>query len=333
MINILLKKTAYELRRYFFLLQYPFVKQSLQANLSANMASISIETTNICNANCIFCAYQFQNRPTGIMDQDLYKSIIDQFSDLGGSHVGLTPTVGDPLVDPQILSRIAYARSKANIKSVGMYSNMILLSRVTPEKLIDAGLTSLVVSTSGFNSDMYERIYRSNQFEQVFCNIKQFALMNNRKNKPVDFSIDMRVDKPLAEITNNERFKEIEALIGKNRIGIKFRYDNWGGKITRSNLIGNMKLRNKSLRHPRISPCSEMYNGLMVYWNGKVGACGCRDVNACELIIGDATKQRVKDIWFGQKLQQLRDEFLTSKIKPICYNCTHYSNISSLIPK
>ena len=66
----------------------------------------------------------------------------------------------------------------------------------------------------------------------------------------------------------------------------------------------------------------------MVYWDGKVGACGCRDVNARELIIGDLNAQHLKDIWFGGEIQKLRDEFLSPKIKNICATCTHYNNLS-----
>ena len=69
----------------------------------------------------------------------------------------------------------------------------------------------------------------------------------------------------------------------------------------------------------------------MVYWDGSVGACGCRDVNASELIIGNVRDSHLGDIWFGENIRKLRDEFMTAGIKPICANCKHYNNISHLL--
>jgi radical SAM protein with 4Fe4S-binding SPASM domain len=71
----------------------------------------------------------------------------------------------------------------------------------------------------------------------------------------------------------------------------------------------------------------------MIYWDGRVGACGCRDVNASELIIGDVAKSHLSDIWFGAEIAKLRQEFLTADVKEICRRCTHYNNLSLYLRK
>lgn len=172
---------------------YPFVRHELIKRLSSTMIDLSIETTNICNANCVFCAYQYQERTKGIMPMELFKKVIDEYANSGGCSLGLTPTVGDPLVDPKLLERISYARAHPEITRIGMYTNMILLKRFTTEALVESGLTHLIVSTSGFDEAMYERIYRSKQYGTVFFNIKDFAEANNRAGKPVDFRVEMRL--------------------------------------------------------------------------------------------------------------------------------------------
>lgn len=331
--NQALAKLRYELVRCYLHLKYPFVKNAVLSRVSANLSRINIETTNVCNANCVFCAYQFQTRPRGVMKEALFRSIVDQFSASGGSHISLTPTVGEPLADPQILSRIAYARSKPEINSISMYSNMILAARVGIEELVDSGLTSLSVSTSGFDEAMYERVYRSNQFEQMIENVKEFARANNQRNRPVRFSVNMRVDDRVNQVTKNPVFKEIESLVGGDRINIKLRYDNWAGKIKQSDLSGKMQLRGSKFGYRRVSACSQLYGGLVIYWDGKVGACAARDVDARELIVGDATKVPIAEIWQGREIQKLREEFLTPRIKSICNTCTHYTNGSELLRK
>ena len=60
---------------------------------------LAFETTPLCNANCIFCGYQYDTRPKGIMSMELFKRILDEYVDLGGSVVSLAPMVGEPLMD------------------------------------------------------------------------------------------------------------------------------------------------------------------------------------------------------------------------------------------
>lgn len=327
--QIIWNKFKYELDGLLAMAKYPLERDTLLNQLSNSMSYLNVETTNICNANCIFCAYQYQERPTGVMDMALFHKIIDEYVECGGGALGLTPTVGEPMVDPQLLARIAYARSKPEITEIGMYSNMISLEKVGAEALVNSGLTGLTVSVSGLDVGMYQRVYRSKQYPRVLRNIKAFAEANNRAGRPVDFRLDMRVDRPHAEVTESPDFKDVAALIGADRLLIKFRYDDWSGKIAPDDLSGNMRLRKPAwFRRPRISPCTEMFNGPMVYWDGTVGACGCRDVNASQLVIGNATTTHLADIWFGEEIAALRARFLTSDSPSICANCAHYNNVS-----
>jgi MoaA/NifB/PqqE/SkfB family radical SAM enzyme len=323
------RKALYEPDNVWGLAQYPFRKDELLKRVSDSIAGLNIETTNVCNANCIFCAYQYQQRATGVMDNDLYQKVIDEFVELGGGPLSLTPTVGEPLVDKLLLERIQYARSMPEISNIGMYSNMISLDRVGAAGLVASGLTWIIVSVSGFDEAMYRRVYRSEMYRQVFRNVKSLAVENNAAGRPIDVRIDMRIDRPLAEVVRYPDYLEVAEILGSDRIGVRYRYDDWSGNITPDQLSGTMKIRKRA--HARLSPCSELYSGPTVYWDGAVGACGCRDVNASELIIGNVRSDHLGDIWFGEELRRLREEFMTDKIRPICATCKHYNNVSLLL--
>jgi hypothetical protein len=318
--HIIQKKLLWDARKRYAKVEFWFQRKQLIALLEKSIPNLTIETTNICNADCIFCAYQFQKRPTGIMSMELFQKLIDEYVELGGGSLGLTPTVGDPLVDKWIVERVRYARSKPKIRRIGMYSNMISLDRIGLNELLHSGIDSLIVSTSGFEEKMYVRVYRSQMYRQMLRNVKQFAEANNAAGRPVDFQIDMRVDRPA---------EEVAALVDRDKIGLKFRYDNWAGFIKPDQLSGNMTLRVPLQSKP--APCSELYSGPIVYWDGKAGACGCRDVNASELIIGDATRSHLGAIWFGEEIRKLRDEFMTDQIRPICQSCTHYNSVAVIL--
>lgn len=331
-LHWLYAKADFEAQNLWALASYPFRRRRLLALLEASMPSLSIETTNICNANCVFCAYQYQSRPQGVMEMALYHRLIDQYAEVGGGDLNLTPTVGEPLADSHIIARIRYARSKPQIRGIGMYSNLISLERFGAEALVESGLSSLTVSTSGLDEDMYRRVYRSKEYPRMLRNLKAFARANAAAGSPVDLFVDMRADRPAAEVFAFPDYKDIADLIGKHRLGLKLRYDNWGGKITGDQLSGNMKLRQTvNILRPRVSPCSELYSGPMVYWDGRIGACGCRDVDARELIIGDANSSDIAAVWLGPEIRALRSEFLTPKIRSICKSCTHYGPVSVVL--
>ena len=64
---------------------------------------LHLEFTNLCNANCIFCPYQFQERPTGFMTDEVFEKAVNDYVKINGGSVGLTPIVGDALIDPKFL--------------------------------------------------------------------------------------------------------------------------------------------------------------------------------------------------------------------------------------
>src|ERR1700704_696229 len=101
-VRLIKDKILWQGRKYLARLEFRFRGNALLPLLASSIRHVSIETTNICNANCVFCAYQYQTRPTGIMSVELFRKIIDEYSELGGGELGLTPTVGDPLIDKHL---------------------------------------------------------------------------------------------------------------------------------------------------------------------------------------------------------------------------------------
>ena len=89
-------------------------------------SALYIETTNLCNARCVFCYYPkvHGTMPVKYMDMDLFRKIVDEFVEMGGDTISLTPTIADPLVDKMIDERLRYIDSTP-IKKLRFYSNFI----------------------------------------------------------------------------------------------------------------------------------------------------------------------------------------------------------------
>ncbi|MGB3557061.1 MAG: radical SAM protein, partial [Geitlerinemataceae cyanobacterium] len=88
---------------------FRFRQQDIQQNLAKQRhlpRGLYIEGTNTCNAKCTFCAYPQMERPKQIMPIEDFRRAIDEYVEMGGKHVAITPIVGDPFVDPHIFDRL-----------------------------------------------------------------------------------------------------------------------------------------------------------------------------------------------------------------------------------
>lgn len=116
------------LRRLFFL-------------IPPNPEVAQIEITNRCNFNCLMCQRVSLKVPLKDMDLSLYKQVIDKLE--GIKEIILTGW-GEPLIHPDLLEMIKYAKKKG--KWVSLTSNGSLLTRDFAKKIIQAGLDSISFS-------------------------------------------------------------------------------------------------------------------------------------------------------------------------------------------
>src|SRR5215204_6798051 len=98
---------------------------------------VQIESTNICNAKCVFCPRDEMHRRQGIMSLDLFRKIVDECVELGITHVRVH-NYGEPFVDRKLVEKVRYAKQKG-IKEVGMISNGSLITEQVAKGMIDAG--------------------------------------------------------------------------------------------------------------------------------------------------------------------------------------------------
>jgi hypothetical protein len=241
----------------------------------------------------------------------------------------LTPSGGEPFVDPHIVERIRMARAIPAIGTIRMATNLILAHKHGVAAIVGSGLSQMTVSMPGFDAELYQRIYRSKMYPQVLANLLELLAENRRAGYPIDIVVGIRGDQTLAQLTASPDFKAVSALLPPGKIEIAYRFNSWGGKIAAEQLSPGMNLKTPDrLRHPRISPCSQLYLGAMVFWDGRVGGCTCVDIDADDLIIGDLRTQSLADIWRGPQLAALRQAFVTGPLPEVCRQCNEYLNLS-----
>ena len=288
------------------------------------------DTTSTCNAKCVFCLYRKiesgENYKHGVMSFDVFKKAIDQFIDMGGSDIGLTPIIGDPLLDPDLMEKIKYAKETGKIKKIYFYSNGILLHKNDNyKKLIDSGITSIEISTQGCNKEFFEKVYGVPLYDQFISGLNSLLKYNKSKGEPVSISINFRpAQKPSGVLNSPDFISKIKPFLSK-KVGYSFMidYDNWGDSVGKDDLIGVMKLKRKPL--VKKIPCSRIFD-VIVLFDGNVRLCAAR-INKTQfddMIIGNINENNLKNIFFSDKAFEIRKKFTEGRHSSACSGCSLY---------
>ena len=117
------------------------------------------------------------------MNFELYKKIIDTAVKWKVPSIKLNWR-GEPLLNPKLPKFINYAKTKG-ILEVSINTNATNLDKKRSNELIDSGLDLIIYSFDGGTKKTYEKMrpsrFKSNKFEDVLKNIRQFSELENKE--------------------------------------------------------------------------------------------------------------------------------------------------------
>jgi radical SAM protein with 4Fe4S-binding SPASM domain len=285
------------------------------------LLAVFFETTDFCNARCIMCGAKQMRRKRQTMPMNIYQMAVEQFAQANG-HSTMLSAFGEPLLDPHVIERVAFARKFPTIKNIGFSTNGSLLTAKEYRALAEAGLTSLSISVDGFSKETYERVRVGLSFETLGENISEMLTAHKAMGRPIHISVSSFTAEKRKNLVLSPLYNALlEAGITP---GLKWRVDNWGGLV--SDVNSRLHLI-KARRHH--GPCALLYHAqALVLPDGRVTPCHCRDLEG-NLYIGDINKSTLSEIWSGQLLEELRNEQLAGKFRPPCDLCSAYIPLKS----
>jgi len=130
---------------------------------------IQIETSNICNHSCEFCAYTVMERPKRHMKRDLFYRLVRESYDCGAREIGLFAGA-EPLTCKWIDEYISFCRD-LGYEYIYISTNGALADPVKLKKVIDAGLSSIKFSVNGGDRETYHQVHGRDDFNKVIANI------------------------------------------------------------------------------------------------------------------------------------------------------------------
>lgn len=260
---------------------------------------VQIESTNICNAKCVFCPRDEMHRRQGIMDMDLYQKVVDECAALGIKHVRVH-NYGEPFLDRQLVEKVRYAKERG-IAEVGMISNGSLIDETVARGMIEAGLDAINISVDAGGKEVFESTRVNLEYDTVIGNIK--TLVRLRKE------LGRTHPKLILSFVRQSNSADEQAFIREwtgvaDKIHITDLH-NWAGTL--------------SPRSDVKFPCYRLWLTFTVLWDGRVSLC-CADFDGRH-VLGDLRTSTIAQVWNSPAYRAVRRQHLKSGGPEICRSC------------
>ena len=260
---------------------------------------VQIESTNICNAKCVFCPRDEMHRRQGIMSFELFTKIVDECAELGITHVRVH-NYGEPFVDRKLVEKVRYAKQRG-IAEVGMISNGSLITEAVARGMIDAGLDAINISVDASGKDVFESTRIGLKYDKVIANIERLVRIRaeSGRRRPKLILSFVRQNNSADEQAFIEHWRKIADKIHITDL------HNWGGTLHQQSDVNY--------------PCYRPWLTFTVLWDGRVSLC-CADFDG-HTILGDMTTSSIKEIWNNDLYRSVRREHLESGGPDVCRAC------------
>ena len=260
---------------------------------------VQIESTNICNAKCVFCPRDDMHRRQGIMSVELFRKIVDECVDLGITHVRMH-NYGEAFIDKQLVEKVRYAKQKG-IKEVGVISNGSLITEQIARGMIDAGLDAINISVDASGKEVFESTRLGLKYDKVIANIERLVRLRTEsgKRRPKLILSFVRQNNSADEQAFIEHWRAIADKVHVTDL------HNWAGTLNTESDVNY--------------PCYRPWLTFTVLWDGRVSLC-CADFDG-KVVLGDLNTHSIADIWNAEPYRNARRQHLESGGPDICRAC------------
>ncbi len=292
--------------------------------------ALSFEPTTSCNLRCPECPSGLRSftRPTGMLEEELFKKIIDEVSDTLWYLIFYFQ--GEPYLHPSFTELVKYASEKGIYTATS--TNAHYLTDANARKTVESGLDRLIISIDGTTQEVYEQYRIGGKLEKVIEGTKNIVRWKKElKSITPHIIFQFLVVKP-----NEHQIAELEQLakeLGVDEVGLKtaqiYDYENGNvliptqEKYSRYTKIGEDKyeIKNQLLNH-----CWKLWHSCVITWDGAVVPC-CFDKDAWYKM-GDLRTETFASLWQNEKYKNFRASVVRSRSEiEMCKNCTEGTKV------
>ena len=269
-----------------------------------------MELTAQCNLKCTMCWQNgdLRHDTKGLMDDDLFKRVIDQGVAAGMRAIKLQSR-GESMLHPRLAELAEYAK-QAGVMDVQLTTNGTLFNKEGRlEAVLKSGMDKLIFSMDPQHDESALEIYGDKAPDVPAIVREAFEIKKT-----------LGLEKPIIRIQTiaQEGETKEDGLVRVKReypdadeIMVNHLWNSKSDEDAYEGLSGGFELM----------PCSYLWSRLVVFWDGEVALC-CRDYNNFHRI-GNVKGSTIKDIWLGEKMAILRQQHLDGERHEveICKHC------------
>jgi radical SAM protein with 4Fe4S-binding SPASM domain len=275
---------------------------------------LDVEPEYKCNLRCVTCPHQDATKsPQYIKDRmspEIFRKICEEGKRYGLPAISVSNN-NEGLMEKYLTDYIEIA-AENGVMDIFVGTNATLLTPELSEKLLTTSLTRLLVSIDAATPETYSTVRKSDKFELVVGNTRDFIELRNRQGKSLPLVRVAMVQTSL-NLHEAEQFTEMWTDVA-DIISLQ-RYIPFLGD---SNVEDYLIPRGREKSDFKV--CSPLWQRMTIRANGDVIAC-CHLAN--KLKVGNVLETSIREIWHGEEMANLRRIHLAgdyAKI-PICKSC------------
>ena len=258
---------------------------------------LDFELNYSCNLRCPMCTWSVETKVTTREDWltlDTFKRIIDDGMPKGLKSIQLN-YVNEPLLRQDMPEFAAYARSKG-ILDIMLSTNGTMLTEKMGKRLVESGVTRLMISLDAHTQETYDKIRIGANFEEVKNNVMEFIALRNSLGSALPL---VRVSFVRMSLNEHELPKFIEYWEPHVDFFAIQEYINPMPEQEKARgLAASSGVKTLNFR------CTQPWQRMVIRHDGTVLPC-CTFYGA-HLVVGNIYKQSVEEIWKGSQMRDLR---------------------------
>jgi len=274
---------------------------------------ITLELTNRCNLNCIFCPRHLMAKHTGFLNVDIAKRLIDEIAE--HLPISIVPFFrGEPLLHPNWEEIISYMKKKG-IGPIQMTTNATLMHPEVAQKIIDLEIDFISFSLDTLDAEKYEKARRGATYSKVIENIETLLEMKKSSGK-IYPEIQVSAIDIIEYKDGMENFvKYWQPKVDRVRIYIEHSQDGHPGSIAAPLPEFDKRLS-----------CRKVFTDMVILWDGEIALCNHDWTREKEHRIGNVVEESILKVWQNKQYQKIREMHLTGGVsdETICANCDHW---------
>ena len=289
---------------------------------------VDIHPSGQCNQSCRWCIGIKKKMPACFLSEDKMVGIIDEIRELGVRCVVFDGFYGDPLLNKYTIESIYKAIFYK--MSVGLGTNGLLLQENIMSVLVD--LEYIRISLDSYDNEVYNSLkgVTGNNVDQIVRNVDYLIQLKRRLNKRNRIGISFMLQQE--NIGNIMEVSELSKKLGVDYIQFKVALGerNDFDLLEIRDQIENSKRKYSDekfsifsdlfVTDKRFSRCFAPYFIPVIGPDGNVYTC-CECTGRSDRSYGNVYEERLSDIWFGQRKNQLVEKIDSAE----CEICSRHN--------